>query len=112
DERKDPITAARAAAKVREPLVFLIAGEGPLRPTLARFAEQHREVRLLGHRSDVDRLLAAADVFVLSSWREGFSYALLEAMSAGVVPVVSDAPGNPEAVGEAGVVFRRGDEQE
>jgi glycosyltransferase involved in cell wall biosynthesis len=37
------------------------------------------------------------------------SFALLEAMSHGVVPVVSDGPGNTEAVGEAGILFAAAD---
>jgi glycosyltransferase involved in cell wall biosynthesis len=57
----------------------------------------------------MDRLLAAADVFVLPSRREGLSYAVLEAMGRGLAVVVSDGPGNPEAVGSAGVVVRGGD---
>jgi glycosyltransferase involved in cell wall biosynthesis len=58
--------------------------------------------------SDVDRLLTAADVFVLPSSREGLSFALLEAMARGVAPVVSDGAGNEEAVGGAGIVFPLG----
>ena len=40
---------------------------------------------------------------------QGLSFALLEAMARALPPVVSDAPGNPEAVGEAGIVVPRGD---
>jgi glycosyltransferase involved in cell wall biosynthesis len=67
-------------------------------------------VQLLGQRRDVIDLLAAADVFVMPSRREGLSYAVLEALGHGVATVVSNAPGNPEAVGDAGLVFPAGDE--
>ena len=67
------------------------------------------ETRLLGQRSDIPNLLAAADIFVMPSHREGLSYAVLEAMGHGVATVVSDGPGNPEAVGDAGLVFSIGD---
>ena len=63
----------------------------------------------MGQRPDVPDLLAAADVFVMPSHREGLSYAVLEAMAHGVATVVSDGSGNPEAVGEAGLVFPAGD---
>jgi glycosyltransferase involved in cell wall biosynthesis len=113
DKHKDPVVAARAAIKVaREgPLALLVAGDGPLRPELERLALEGKGdvIRVLGHRRDARRVLAAADFFVLSSHREGLSYALLEAMSMGLPPVVSDAPGNPEAVGDAGIVVPRGD---
>jgi L-malate glycosyltransferase len=112
DERKDPLTAARAAADVARDgpqLVLLVVGEGPLRRQLKQVARESRAVRLLGFRSDVRAILAAADFFVLPSHREGLSYGVLEAMSLGLPTVVSDAPGNPEAVGETGIVVRRGD---
>jgi glycosyltransferase involved in cell wall biosynthesis len=111
---KDPLLAARAALHAvgeGAPLVLLLAGDGPLRPGLEQLAKGCDAVRVLGFRKDVRPLLAAADAFVLSSWREGLSFAVLEAMSIGLPTLVSDAPGNVEAVGDAGLVFRRGDEQ-
>lgn len=71
---------------------LLIAGrEGAATPALRarREASPHRDrILLLGHRDDVAELLAAADVVVCSSWREGAAGALLEAMASGT-PVVS-----------------------
>jgi glycosyltransferase involved in cell wall biosynthesis len=110
---KDPISAARAAveaARSGRPIVLLVAGDGRLRPQLEQVArDADGAVRLLGQRSDVPRLLASADVFVLSSRHEGLPFALLEAMAAGVPPVVSDYPGANEAVGDAGIVVPHGD---
>lgn len=110
EPRKDPLTALRAAqrAHAADPrVVLLIAGTGPCESELRSVAGE--ETRLLGQRSDVPRLLAAADVFVMPSHREGLSYAVLEAMGHGVATVVSDGPGNPEAVGDAGLVVGVGD---
>lgn len=80
---------------------LLIAGDGPLRPALEgqvlRLGLVDR-VHLLGVRNDVSRLLAAADVYVLSSAREGLSMSLLEAMRAGKAAVVTSVGGNGEAV--------------
>jgi glycosyltransferase involved in cell wall biosynthesis len=112
DPHKEPLTAARAAAQAARDdgrLVLLVAGDGPLRPELESFAAASGCVRVLGHRRDVARVLAAADFFVLPSLREGLSFSLLEAMALALPPVVSDAPGNPEAVGDAGIVVARGD---
>jgi glycosyltransferase involved in cell wall biosynthesis len=112
DARKDPSTAVRAALEVARSnrgLLLLVAGDGPLRAELENATRGSDSVRLLGHQPDIRRVLAAADFFVLPSLREGLSYAVLEAMSMCLPTVVSDAPGNPEAVGDAGIVVSRGD---
>ncbi len=49
-----------------------------------------------GYRSDVDRLLAALDVYVLPSLDEMFPVAVLEAMSAGCACVATAVGGTPE----------------
>jgi glycosyltransferase involved in cell wall biosynthesis len=112
-EHKDPLAAVRAAiqtARTVAPLTLLVAGDGPMRGEVERAAREAPDaIRLLGFRADTRRVLAASDFYVLPSRREGLSYALLEAMSVGLAPIVSDAPGNPEAVGDAGVVVDRGD---
>jgi L-malate glycosyltransferase len=75
--------------------VFVLAGDGPLRPSLeARAAELHLDgaVRFLGFTSESAGVLAALDVFVLPSLDEGVPLALLEALAAGK-PVVATAVG-------------------
>ena len=106
DERKDPLAAARAAAEAN--VTLLLVGDGPLRASLEE--RDSRWVRVLGQRDDVSQLLAAGDVFVLTSQREGLSFSLLEAMSHGLAPVVTDLPENMEAVGDAGIGVRLDDD--
>ena len=109
-ERKAPLDAVAAAQAARArgaPLVLLLAGDGPQAVAVRERAGV--AVRPLGFRADVHRLLAAADLLVMPSSREGLSFAVLEAMGRGVAMVVSDGPGNPEAVGDAGVVVPVGD---
>jgi glycosyltransferase involved in cell wall biosynthesis len=101
DDRKDPLTAVRAAQ--RASLTLLVVGDGPLRAEVERAGDER--IRVLGQRNDVSRLLAAADLFVLTSHREGLSLALVEAMAAGLLPIVRELPENLEAVGDAGVVY-------
>lgn len=62
--------------------------------------------RLLGHRDDVPRLLAGADIFALPSYREGLPRSVIEAMASGVPAVTSDIPACRELVvaGETGLL--------
>jgi glycosyltransferase involved in cell wall biosynthesis len=109
-ERKQPLQfadAVRVAGAEHPELVGLVLGDGPLREPLE--ARSGDRVRLLGHRRDFLELVGAADVVVLPSLWEGLAYAALEAMALGRATVVSDGPGNPDAVGEAGLVFPAGD---
>ena len=75
-------------------------GRGPLREELEA---THRSLglgerfRFLGQRSDVLRLLAGADIFVLASHHEGLPVALMEATSLGL-PVVATAVGEVPSV--------------
>jgi glycosyltransferase involved in cell wall biosynthesis len=82
---------------------LLFVGDGPLRAPLeaqVRSLGLERGVRFLGTRTDVRDLLAAADLYVLSSVREGLSMSILEAMRAGRAAVVTDVGGNSEAVAD------------
>ena len=94
-------------AAERTSTALLVVGDGPLRAQVELAAETH--VRVLGHRDDVPRLLDAADFFVLMSLREGFSFALLEAMAHGLPPIVADVAENLEAIGDSGVAVPYGD---
>ena len=80
---------------------FLVAGEGPESGALRTLAAQlgvADRVRFLGQRTDVPRIMAALDAFVLSSINEGLGRVLVEAMAAGVPVVATSVGGVPEVV--------------
>ena len=84
---------------------LLIAGEGPLQAVLearARASGVGDRVRFLGPRGDVADLVGAADVFALSSVREGLPITLLEAMRAGCPAVATHVGGAAEAIEDGG----------
>lgn len=82
-------------------LMVLIAGTGPeeerLR-SLIRSRGLERTVRLLGFRRDVAAVLAAVDVAIFSSDREGSPLAVLESMAAGKPIVATRVGGIPSLV--------------
>jgi len=66
--------------------------------------------RALGARHDVERLYAAADVVVSSSaFGEGFSNAIAEGMSAGLVPIATDVGDAAAIIGETGRIVPPGE---
>ena len=84
--------------------VLVVAGHGADRAALdARVVELglSEHVRLLGWRDDVHDMHAAFTIFTMSSRSEGTSISLLEAMSAGIAPVVTDVGGNAAVLGPA-----------
>lgn len=113
---KDHGTAIRAFAQVvtHEPeAVLALAGDGPQREAMQALVRElgiEGQVRFLGLRRDVPRLMRAADVFLLSSLSEGISLTLLEAMATPLPIVATDVGGNGEAVehGVTGLLSPRG----
>ncbi|HBY92799.1 MAG TPA: hypothetical protein DEP84_02360, partial [Chloroflexi bacterium] len=88
-------------------LTWTLLGSGPARPALE--AQAHRLaltdiVRFTGRqpRTTIPAVMAASDLFVSMSPTDGVSSSLLEAMAAGVLPVVPDNEPNRGWI-EAGV---------
>ena len=78
-----------------------LVGDGPDRAALearARALGLDRRLTFLGERPDVEKLLPAMDVFVLSSREEGIPNSLLEAMAAGRPAVATAVGGTPEVL--------------
>jgi glycosyltransferase involved in cell wall biosynthesis len=82
-----------------------IVGDGPLLGSLKEIAASFAigdRVHFLGIRHDVPAVMAACDVFVLSSATEGFGLVVAEAMACGRLVVATDCGGVHEVVGESG----------
>ncbi len=82
-------------------LWVVIVGKGQLRDQILRKARElglADRLVLTGFRDDIPQLTRMFDLFALSSYQEGMSGALLEAMAGGCPVVATDAAGNREAV--------------
>jgi glycosyltransferase involved in cell wall biosynthesis len=82
--------------------VLVMAGDGRERDPLARRIHDlglSGSAFLLGWRTDVADLHSAFSVFTMSSRSEGTSVSLLEAMAAGLCPIVTDVGGNGDVLG-------------
>lgn len=114
---KDHITFLEAAKIVLDSnprACFLIVGKGPEEKNIKAYIEKLNlkdKVKIVGYREDIPQVLSALDIFVLSSVREGFSLAILEAMAAGKPVIATDVGGNKEAVvdGETGFIVPKKD---
>jgi L-malate glycosyltransferase len=108
-DHKDHPTAVRAVSRCAAPVHLVIAGEGEDRAKVEaciRAEGVADRVTLLGHRTDVPDLLAAADVYVASSHMEGLGTALMDAGLARLPVVATRAGGIPEVVehGRTGIL--------
>ena len=113
--RYDPIKdhrgflqAAAMVAQKHSDVFFVLAGRGvvkdqpELSEIISRESLQNR-VFLLGERPDLARLTAAFDIACSSSWSEGFSNAIGEAMACGVPCVVTDVGDSAYIIGDTGI---------
>ena len=81
---------------------------------LYTWAKQHPRVMFCGYTNVVEQYLAASDVYVLPSYREGFGSAVIEAEAMGVPVIVTDIPGPTDAMvaDKTGLVVRKADSED
>jgi glycosyltransferase involved in cell wall biosynthesis len=93
-----------AASRVCEQIPqtrFVFVGDGELWEPLHALVDHlglNEQVLFTGPRDDVERILAAFDLFVSPSYWEGLSTVILESMAAGVPVVATDIPGSREII--------------
>jgi glycosyltransferase involved in cell wall biosynthesis len=104
--QKNPFDWVRVAGLVRRSrpeAYFLLVGDGPLRPQVEALLTQEgladRAV-LTGLRRDVPNLLAAMDIFMLTSLWEGLPRTIPEAQAMGLPVVANRADGISEVIQE------------
>lgn len=105
-KRPDFLMQILIEAKAKNlPFKAIIIGDGPMRTSMEADIRTHQLQSVVTMMGTVPHarwlsLVAASDVFLLPSDYEGISLGLLEAMAAGVIPVIADVGGQGEIVGE------------
>ena len=80
-------------------LDFFMAGDGELLEICReRIVKQHLTVTILGWQSDIEKVLSAADIVVLTSDNEGTPLSLIQAGMAGLPVVTTNVGSVPEVV--------------
>jgi N-acetyl-alpha-D-glucosaminyl L-malate synthase BshA len=113
-KRIEDIVQVFAIVRKKIPAKLVLIGDGPERSgieALCRELEVQCDVRFLGKMDGIEEALSLADLFLLTSEKESFGLAALEAMACEVPIISSNAGGIPEVNihGVTGYVSEIGD---
>jgi len=98
-----------------KPYTLTIIGDGPEMINLKEQVESYQLKSniifkgVLSGEELVSCLNEHSYMLIPSIWEEPFGNVALEGMACGCIPIVSDGGGLPDAVGDAGLVFKRGE---
>lgn len=101
----------------RQDVKLMLVGKGNMEQTLRDKCQTlgvSENVIFTGYRGDADALLAAADIAVPSSIREGLGLNVLEAMASGLPVVAYDNRGHRSIIEDSvnGIIVNNGDHQQ
>ncbi|MGU8831520.1 glycosyltransferase family 4 protein [Clostridium perfringens] len=91
---------------------YIICGVGPLEEELKSLAKEkgiYKNVHFLGFRNDIISIIKSSDLFVMSSYREGLSRAIMEAMTCGKPVIASKIRGNVDLINNNECLFESND---
>jgi glycosyltransferase involved in cell wall biosynthesis len=103
--------------RAKRDVKFVVIGEGSqtshlLNLAIKHKAESHVEFKGVLSREDLIQCYRDSDIYVSTSLSDSTSVSLLEALAFGLIPVVTDIPGNREWIrhGENGFLFPQSDQ--
>ncbi|MEQ6931598.1 glycosyltransferase family 4 protein [Clostridium perfringens] len=102
DPNKNNSTLIKSIFLLEDPKFHLvICGSGVQDKELKKLAKDfnvENQIHFLGNRLDMAQLYKMSDIFVMASFREGLSRAIMEAMASGLPCVVSKIRGNKDLI--------------
>lgn len=106
DANKNNEVLIKAVKRTNNPKIHLIlCGEGEERKKLEQLSVQleiEKNIHIVGNCAEMEKMYQTADIFVMSSFREGLSRAIMEAMASGLPCIVSKIRGNVDLVNLSG----------
>ena len=112
---KDQMTLIRTVAELPDNYNLYLVGDGEQKEVNVELAHNlgvQERVHFMGIRSDVQAILKASDVVLMSSEFEGLSLSSVEGLASGRPVLASDVDGLHEIVGGAGILFELGNEKQ
>ncbi len=107
--------ASRTLLREHKDAYLLLVGDAEntdsLKEELYRWSQDEARSIYCGYSNEVEKYLAAADVYILPSYREGFGSAVVEAEAMGVPVIVTDIPGPTDAMRneQTGLLIKKAD---
>ncbi len=98
-KRVEDVIAVFNIVREHMPAKLLLVGDGPERTRMENLAREtctFEDVRFLGKLEQVEEVLSVADLFLMTSEKESFGLAALEAMACEVPVISTNAGGLPE----------------
>lgn len=94
-------------AKYADSRLYLL-GDGPERELFEKKAADNKAIHFLGYKQNPLEYVAKSHVFLLPTYHEGFSLAIVEACMLGLPVIATNVGGNPEIIrdGETGLLVK------
>lgn len=113
------LSAFKGIAAIRDDIVLIMIGDkedqyGSIEQKMLDWAHDSQEVIFTGFHKDVYKYLSTVDVFVLPSYREGFSMVIQQAQALAIPIITTDIPGPSEVIepGVTGILVKKKDKRD
>ena len=103
-------------SEIRKKIIFFIVGDGPEKKNLLKYIKSlnlEKKIKLIGFEKDPTKYLAKADLYINSSYFEGFPNSVVEAAHIGLPIIASQSHGGINEIlsgGKGGTIYKNQEE--